>query len=71
MADSPKCSKCAKKDSHCAQTYRIAGTPNFICHDCREIYHEGLFEKIEFDWKDDTEKWNEFAKQKGYKLAHV
>lgn len=63
MPDSPFCRPCWSRGKT-GQTYRLAGQPNFRCHDCKTVYHEGLFEPWEFEWRDKRPTWEAGMKAK-------
>lgn len=53
---SPKCPDCLEKGV-IAQTYHIAGSSLFRCHDCRTMFAYIEFDEIDYTWKSDPEGW--------------
>lgn len=70
MADSPKCIPCLKL-GRTAQTYKMAGTHYFRCHDCEKHYSRDSFEPIELQWNepDKKDEWKQFMEKNGVKFG--
>ena len=56
--DSPKCLQCLTRGI-IAQTYRVAGTQTFKCHECNFLFTKDTFEEDDFKWKTEPGKWKE------------
>ena len=61
MTDCPKCIPCLKKGL-VGQTYKMVGSANVMCHDCKKIKRISEFEPIEFEWRDNSEEYQNFIK---------
>lgn len=64
--DSPKCLLCVTK-GRVGQTYHIAHSPNFKCHDCHTIYRRDHFEDIEYRWRENPKEYEIFLEAQGIK----
>lgn len=61
--DSPKCPECFKTGK-LAQTYRMVGSHNYQCHDCKKVFNHSEFKEIDFEWKTKPQEYLAYMKEK-------